>query len=516
MDKVAIYCRLSEEDKNKASPLDDSASIQNQKSLLIQYADKMNWKVFKVYSDDDYTGSDRNRPAFIQLIKDAEARKFDIILCKTQSRFTREMELVETYIHGLFPLWGIRFVSVVDNADTANKGNKKARQINGLINEWYLEDMSESIRSVLVNRRQNGYHIGSFALYGYKKDPAEKGRLLIDEEAAAIVREVFCLYAKGYGKTAIARVLNERNVPNPTEYKRLKGLRYQQPQSMYSTLWKYPAISEMLKNEMYIGNMVQGKYGSISYKTKKNRPRPTEQWYRVEHTHPPIIDYSLWEQVQIRLKERSKPFKNGEIGIFSGIAYCKNCGYALRSTKSHGKHYLTCPTRYVSKDACAGAFIPVEELKEIVVLEFSQFTDRYLNLEDLEAQIKTPDSQEMSNALIHQISELEKKLLLCSKALRSAYFDKMKGLLNQDQYMDFSQHFSEEQSKLSHVLKEKRDLLESVYQYEGKNDKADLIRFYVSTSGLDREMVNFFIKRIDVGKRETRKQDVPVTIHWKF
>ena len=191
---MGIYTRLSEEDRNKANPEDDSNSIQNQKSMLIQYALAQGWEIYNIYSDDDYTSSDRRRPEFNKLLSDAEAGKFDIVLCKTQSRFTRELELVEKYIHGLFPLWGIRFVSIVDNADTANKGNKKSRQINGLVNEWYLEDMSENIRSVLTNRRENGHHIGSFAPYGYKKDPDVKGHLIIDEEAAAIVREIsLCL-----------------------------------------------------------------------------------------------------------------------------------------------------------------------------------------------------------------------------------------------------------------------------------------------------------------------------------
>ena len=244
--KAAIYCRLSEEDRNKQFETDDSNSIQNQKAMLLQYAMEQGWEVYNLYSDDDYTGSDRRRPEFNRLLEDAKAHRFDIVLCKTQSRFTRELELVEKYIHGLFPIWGIRFVSIVDNADTANKGNKKSRQINGLVNEWYLEDMSENIRSVLTNRRQNGFHIGAFALYGYKKDPDQKGHLIIDEEAAAVVREVFTLFSQGYGKTAIARMLNDRGIPNPTEYKRLHGLRYQQPKRKNSTLWKYFAISDML------------------------------------------------------------------------------------------------------------------------------------------------------------------------------------------------------------------------------------------------------------------------------
>ena len=160
--KVAIYCRLSEEDRNKQHETDDSNSIQNQKSMLIQYVLEQGWEVYNIYSDDDYTGSDRRRPEFNKLLNDAEHRKFDIILCKTQSRFTRELELVEKYIHGLFPIWGIRFISIVDNADTANKGNKKSRQINGLVNEWYLEDLSENIRRTFDSKRKQGLHIGSF------------------------------------------------------------------------------------------------------------------------------------------------------------------------------------------------------------------------------------------------------------------------------------------------------------------------------------------------------------------
>ena len=138
MERVAIYCRLSEEDRHKRLVTDDSASIQNQKNMLVQYAVEQHWEIYRIYSDDDYTGADRSRPAFNCLLEDARKRRFSIVLCKTQSRFTRELELVEKYIHGLFPAWGIRFVSIVDNADTANRGNKKSRQINGLENEWYL------------------------------------------------------------------------------------------------------------------------------------------------------------------------------------------------------------------------------------------------------------------------------------------------------------------------------------------------------------------------------------------
>ena len=355
--------------------------------MLMQYAIEQGWEIFRIYSDDDYAGADRRRPEFNRLLQDAEARKFDIVLCKTQSRFTRELELVEKYIHGLFPIWGIRFISIVDNADTANKGNKKSRQINGLVNEWYLEDMSDNIRSVLKNRRENGFHIGSFALYGYKKDPDQKGHLLIDEEAAAVVREVFTLFSQGYGKTAIARMLNDRGIPNPTEYKRQKGLRYKQPKAKNSTLWKYFAISDMLVNEIYIGNMVQGKYGSVSYKTKQNKPRPKSQWYIVEGTHEPIIDRELWDRVQKMVQQRAKPFNIGTIGLFARKARCANCGYVMRSSKNRGKHYLQCSNHHVAKDACVGSYISVDKLEQMVIDELNRLSKEYLNKDDLERKI---------------------------------------------------------------------------------------------------------------------------------
>ena len=149
--KVAIYCRLSDEDRDKISATDDSASIQNQKSMLITYAINRGWEIYSIYSDDDYSGADRNRPEFNRLLQDAQARKFNIVLCKSQSRFTRELELVEKYIHTLFPMLGIRFVSLVDSADTDDRGNKKSRQINALVNEWFLEELSDNIREVLTS-----------------------------------------------------------------------------------------------------------------------------------------------------------------------------------------------------------------------------------------------------------------------------------------------------------------------------------------------------------------------------
>lgn len=518
MSRAALYCRLSEEDRNKVSADDDSASIQNQKSMLLQYALKQGWEVFHIYSDDDYTGSDRNRPEFQRLLADAQAHKFDIILCKTQSRFTRELELVEKYIHGLFPLWGIRFVSIVDNADTDNKGNKKSRQINGLVNEWYLEDMSDNIRSVLTNRREKGFHIGSFALYGYQKDPDQKGRLIIDPEAAAVVRRVFALFAQGYGKTAIARMLNEEGIPNPTEYKRQKGLRYQSPPGKTGTLWKYPAISHMLTNEIYLGHMVQGRYGSISYKTKQNKPRPKEQWIRVEHTHEAIIDQDLWDRVQTRIREKAKTFTLGSIGLFAKKVRCMNCGYTMRSTKNRGRHYLQCSNRHVSKEACEGSFVSVEKLERIVIQELNRLSALYLDEAELERNLDLPNSlHAQKQRLLAQRDRIQAQLEEYRKGLRELYLDKVRGVLSEEDFLSFSQDFSREKAQLEHRLEESRQHLEELETRITAGDhRREVVKRYTHLEHLTREMVEVLIDYILVGKRQPGEPDPPVEIHWNF
>lgn len=359
MPKAAIYCRLSEEDRGKEDPTADSESIRNQKALLCRYAQERDWEIYQIYSDEDYAGADRRRPAFNQMLRDAEAGAFQIVLCKTQSRFTREVELVEKYLHGLFPLWGIRFVSVVDNADTQVRGNKKSRQINALVNEWYLEDLSDNIRTVLTAKRRQGQHIGASALYGYRKDPDRKGGLLPDPEAAEIVREIFRRYADGWGKTAIVRDLNRRGVPCPSAYKRLHGLPCG---GKTGEIWREATVSGILRNEMYRGVMVQGRYESVSYKTKALRAVAEEDWIRVPGTHESLIDEALWQQVARRLAAHPRADSGGKAGPLAGKVRCGTCGCLMRSLRVRGRRYYQCATHYAAPERCPGAFAPQSKL----------------------------------------------------------------------------------------------------------------------------------------------------------
>lgn len=516
-EKAAIYCRLSEEDKNKANPEDDSLSIQNQKSMLIKMALSNGWEIYDIYSDDDYTGSDRNRPMFQKMLHDAAEHKFDIILCKSQSRFTREIELVEKYIHTLFPIWGIRFIGLVDNADTNNPGNKKSRQINAMVNEWYLEDMSESIKGALTSRREDGFFIGAFAPYGYKKDLEQKGHLLIDEEAAAIVREVFRLFLAGYGKQNIARILNERGIPNPTEYKRQKGLRYRGPKSRNSTLWSYFAISDMLRNEVYIGNMVQGKYEHVSYKSKKSRPVPKERWIRKEHTHEAIIDMETWNDVQKIVEERTKPFGGNHERLFARKTRCMNCGYTMTATKVHGYYYLKCPTKHKKKDACIGSFISQRFLEQEIIKELKGMIKKYLNVPEAESMLHFEDNTEKDiERLRSEIASCNRKKAENSAYLLDLYKDKEKKLLTESEFADLTCSLRAEKEKLERQLSDKQSDLDLLLQRKDKAaDKRKLLEQYIDIEELDRSMVEILIDYVEIGKRDSTG-NIPIVIHWNF
>ncbi len=518
---VAIYSRLSEEDRNKLNEDDESRSIQNQKSMLITYAANQGWEIYNIYSDDDYKGSDRNRPAFNQLLADARNHKFNIVLCKSQSRFTRELELVEKIIHGDFAEWGIRFVGLADNADTANHGNKKSRQINGLVNEWYLEDLSDNIKTVLTDHRRKGMHIGAFALYGYQKDPEQKGHLIIDPEAAAVVREVFELYASGVGRTNIARILNDKGIPNPTEYKRRKGLRYNGADRTCGTLWKYYGISDMLQNEMYIGNMVQGKYANPTYKSQHSKPVPREKWIRVEGTHEPIIDMNLWNRVQQRRAEKAKPCYTGEIGLFAAKAKCMYCGYTLSSCVSRGFRYLKCPTRNLGNQFCKGAFIAQRFLEKAVIDELNHIISQYFDETSAESKLliaRNIDTRRQH--LKKEIASMESKIESLKKAIQNLYVDKANGLISANEYIEFRKDFSAEIERYSKLQTDRTLDLEAL-EVEGKiiHSKEEILKKYKNVTQLDRDIMDALIDYIEIGRCEKKvhRNDLPpITIHWKF
>lgn len=526
MVKVAIYCRLSDEDRNKLNKSEESESIQNQKTLLTKYCIEQGWNIYKIYSDEDYSGLDKDRPEFNEMLRDAEAKKFNIILCKSQSRFTRDMELVEKYLHNLFILWGIRFIGLTDNADTLNRGNKKQRQIMGLTNEWYCEDVSENIRSIFNMKRKSGLFIGSFAAYGYMKDPDNKNKLIIDESAAEIVRSIYRWYLEGYGTQHIAYMLNEKGIPNPTKHKQNAGLNFKNPSAQNEFgLWNKTTVKRILKNEMYAGCMVQGIRRKVSYKSKKIIATQKDEWIKVDGTHEPIIDRSVYEEVQRRISQRQRSTGEGQAHIFATKVRCADCGSTMNkvtsfrgSTKLYS--YLRCKIYATSADKglCTSHTIRLDFLRDIVTDKLREYMNNILDENNAAHQLQAAsETDSRIKELQNEVSSIDKQLQQNSQVLKDLYFDKIKGSITYEQFVELNKSFLMEKEMLNLRKANVEKLIEELGEKLRNMDRwVEIAKRYKDFQELTPQLVNEFIEYIEVGEKNKDTGEQRVKIKWVF
>lgn len=515
----AIYCRLSREDDEKSMV---SESIQNQKSMLIKYANEQGWDIYKIYCDEDYSGADSLRPDFTNMIADAKTHRFDIILCKTQSRFTRDMELVEKYIHGKFPIWNIRFIALVDNVDTNVKGNKKARQINGLINEWYLEDLSENIKTVFDNKRSNGIHIGSFPLYGYERHPSEKGKLVIDSYAAEVVRKIFHLSLNGYGKARIASILNDMGILNPTKYKQMRGWNYVNGGKKAELgLWNKTTIARILHNEMYLGTMVQGRRYKPSYKSNVLIDLPPENWIKVANTHEAIIERGIFEQIQKQMEKRTRSDGNGMAHVLSKKVLCLDCGSAMSKTtneyKGTKRSYLRCQLSACSSNGklCTRHSIRLDDLIEVIEIRIREYIECCRVQIDLTRIINDNQLNAPENKAQFDLQSIQNEINKRSTALRTLYLDKAAGIIETDEFVEMKEVFQKEKQKLEMqiiYLKEKADC----FSITDSNTKYNEMNALLDFNNLSFELINLFLKKIEIGEKDPISSKQEIIITWNF
>lgn len=524
--KAAIYCRLSKEDGDGEK---ESESIQNQKSMLVKYAVEQGCDIYGIYCDEDYSGADRDRPAFCKMLQDASERKFDSILVKTQARFTRDMELVEKYLHGKFPEWGIRFIAVVDHVDTCDAANKKSRQINGLINEWYLEDLSNNVRAVLDHKRREGKYIATFALYGYQKHAQDNNRLVIDPEAAQVVRRIFALYLAGNGTTKIARMLNEAKIPSPTRYKRENGLRCGcAVRCPHSDLWGKATVYRMLTTQTYAGDLEQGRHKKVSYKSKKTVWVPRDKWIVVPGTHEPIVERAVFDKVQQMLSMRARGGENGTVNPFAGLVFCGLCGACMEQTGGSAKtagqqgsrRYFRCRTAQRDKTRCAGqSYLPAQPLQALV-------------LEQIRAQVKAyfepvaPDSAQAwlpsedggaKRAALHRLkTEAQRR----RNAVQALYLDKSDGVVSSAQFAQLNEAYLREitqcEARIAQLERETGEVLPRAAQRKALERRLQELQ---TVQSLSRELVCLLIEKIvvyPVVQDDTQSGMRRIEIHWKF
>ncbi|MCI8403280.1 MAG: recombinase family protein [Clostridia bacterium] len=521
-----IYVRLSDEDRDKRCKQDESESIQNQKSMLINYCIEQGWQIHNILCDEDYSGADRERPAFNQMLKDCEEGKVDIVLCKTQSRFSRDMEIVEKYIHGKFLEWNVRFVSIVDHADTSVAGNKKARQINGLINEWYLEDLSDNIRRTLKHKKLKGEYCCPYAPYGYKLNPDDKHKFIIDPPAAEVVRSIFEMYKQGMGYMRIAKTLNEKQILPPAVYKEMQGLNYRNPnaENTASRQWRDSSIYYILRQEVYTGAVVQGKSKNLSYKNKKRVKLPKSEWIVVPDMHEPIIDKDLWNTVQNLLKSRQgndKKFKSEskEINPLRGIVHCKECGSGMwRMSYQSGENrykYYRCRTVKNSEGICDNInSIRQIDLEDLILKELQKLSDIYFD----ETQISLQQKQSNRiSAMEEERKQLEKKIAKIQNNSVQLYKDKLSGLINDGQFKILNDNFNSEvnqHNKRLELIEKEMERLSG--EKQNSLSREAILSKYKNTEKLTFELVHELIEGVYVGKINPETHEREIEIHWKF
>lgn len=449
---VAMYIRLSREDGDR----EESESIDNQRKLINDYLQgKEEFLLRDCYIDDGFTGTNFQRPNFQRMIKDIEAGNVNCVIVKDLSRFGRDYIDTGRYLERYFPDNGVRFISITDNIDSMRQAYDMLLPIKNIFNEQYARDISKKVHASMTTKQKNGEFIGAFASYGYKKSSTDKNKLVVDDYAATVVRRIFDLYIKGNGKIRIAHILNEDGVVNPAEYKRLRGDNYRNCNRLdKTTYWTYATINRILQNEIYIGNMVQGR--TIRHMRGKAKAQDKEDWIIVQGTHEAIIDTETWNQVQDLLKRRTRNLDlEHNVSIFAGLIKCGDCGRALVKKNFKGHIFYQCGTYVRSgRNYCSTHTIEHETLAKIVLNDLNTVIH---SIEDIKGMV---EKQEAAYTALKCVDNKERKhiadmLQKVQKRKKAIYEHFSDGLLSKDEYLTFKQDYQQEEDLL---LKQSEEL----------------------------------------------------------
>ena len=523
---VGIYCRLSNDDERAG----ESLSIANQKLLLQQYVRDQGWKEIDTYIDDGYSGTNFNRPGVQRLIADAKAKRINVILVKDLSRFGRNYIEFGQYTDYLFPSIGCRFIALNNGIDTGNKDSSTdAMCFLNLFNEFYSRDTSKKVKAVKKACAESGKFMGTYPAFGYKRDPQDKHHLLIDEDTAPIVRRIFDMRAGGTTFRQIALKLNEEGVPSPgTLYYQRKGT--SDPRRV-NHKWADQTVKNIIRNEVYIGNMVQGKCGTLSYKSRQLKAKPKDEWIRVEGTHDPIVSRETWDTVvSIEQKRvRKSDTADGIKSIFTGLVYCADCGFKMRNQVERFTYKDGRPGRYSSflcgnygrsgKTACTAHVIYENALTQLVladIREKAQYAayDREALLEKI---IRMKDAQQH-----HRLVSCEKELKSTAarvaeleRLMQHLYEDKCTGVVPQTVFQTLMQKYEAERAQKAALLPElEQKVKERAENRQGVDRWAEIIRRYTEITELDEGILFELVDRIEIGEARkhlgVRTQDVKV------
>ncbi len=512
--KAAIYARLSKEDIYNAK--EESESIKNQIAILTDYANSQKLKIYDTYIDDGITGTTMERPDFIRLIDDINADNVNMVITTDMSRLTRNIIDSGTLFDLRFPENDVRYIAIYDGIDThsGTSNNDMMILIKSFFNELHARDTSNKVCEVKHSKQQKGLFIGGKAPYGYKKSPTQKNVIVIDENVADIVRRIFSLAAEGISCRQIAMTLNEENIPTPAQYARLNI----KTDSPFSGKWSSERIGEMLKNEVYIGNMVQGRVKKASYKSKKIIKIPREEWTVVENTHEAIIDKKTFEKANELIQSRTRTRHRTYDYPLKGLVTCKECGYPLATIKrklagNKDVLYFVCRTyqRFTKLHECTCHCVRVEDIENAVITEVRKVCETYLNYID-KANLTDKAQKELQAELRKQGKDktaLRTKLESIRAKIDSAYDDKLSGNIDNQTFQRIYTKLQKEEADTRTKLTKLEANSKEIPSVDEKTIE-ELIRRFMDSENYTRELFVSLIEKVELSENKE------LSIHFRF
>ena len=524
---TALYPRLSHEDELQG----ESNSISNQKRILEAFAKQNGFTNLRWYTDDGYSGANFQRPGFQAMLADIEAGKVGTVIVKDMSRLGRNYLQVGFYTEMLFPQKGVRFIAVNDNVDSANGGmDNDFTPLRNLFNEWLVRDTSKKIKAVKRAKGMSGKPVTSKPVYGYLMDEDEN--YIVDEETAPVVRQIYQLCLAGNGPTKIARMLTEQQIPTPgtLEYRRTGSTRRYHPG--YECKWATNTVVHLLENREYTGCLVNFKTEKPSYKTKHSVENPIEKQAIFENHHEPIIDRETWERVQELRKQRKRPNRYDEVGLFSGMLFCADCGHVMYQQRYQNKTrkqdcYICGSYKKRTRD-CTAHFIRTDLLTAGVTENLRKVTSYAAKHEARFMKLLTEQTEDGSKrrnaAKKKELEAAEKRIAELSAIFKRLYEDSVTGRISDERFTELSADYEAEQKELKERAAVLQGELSRTLEATANAEKfMKVVRKYTSFEELTPTLLREFVEKIVIhesealdGKRRGKLRRQEIEIYYSF
>lgn len=494
---VALYIRLSKEDENEGP----SESVINQKSLLNEFVQQHRLSIYDTYIDDGWSGTSFDRPDFQRMIEDIEAKKVNMVITKDLSRLGRDYIMTGHYMERYFPEKRVRYISLLDGIDTGVESTANdITPFRAIMNDMYAKDISKKIKSVKRDKQRKGQFIGGKPMYGYKMHPTEKNKIVIDEEVAPVVRRIFAMALDGMSCRKIAATLNEEAVPTPATYCGWNMSR----KGPYAGLWSSERISEMLQNETYIGNMVQGRTVKVSYKSNKCLRQDRSNWIVVENTHEPLVDKESFQKVRMLVNSRRHTRSRTYDFLLKGLIYCHECGYPMAvlnrpPVSGEIRLFFVCRTyqRFTKAGGCTCHSIKEQVVTEAVLTKVREVCEAYLDPKKL--QPIAADAVEKARKVENheaEIKDIQGKIDRLTANLDKMYMDRLTGLLAEADFERIYQRVKMDRTSLEEKRKKLQAQKESPVSTEDRS--RELVQQFLASAYTSRELLVSLIERVEL------------------